>query len=96
MEIKQVLYKDIPREIFKKGLSISFPSGDKEIYFKLKNDLVDIELWEVLETIKTLPTGIVHINALGQYNYLRVIYFPQQITEEDIIKFTKEINGKIK
>lgn len=52
MEIKQVLYKDIPREIFRKGWTISFPGGDKEIYFKFEKDLEDVELWEVIDKMR--------------------------------------------
>lgn len=92
MKIKQVLYKDIPRSIYKRGFSFSFPPGDKAIYFKLENDLKDVGLWQALQSVKKLPDGLIHIDALGQYNYFRAAYYPEKITEEDVLNFVKNID----
>jgi len=92
MTIKQVLYKDIPRNIFKRGWSFSIPPGDRDIYFKLEKDLIDKELWKVIEKYQNnRPKGLLDIEALGRYNYFRVNYHPEMITEEDVIEFIKAI-----
>ncbi len=92
--IRQILYKDIPRKIYHKGWSISFPLGTKDSYFKLSDDLVDYDLCKVIAKIKNLPTGVMHVEALGQFNYFRITYYPEKITDEKVIDFAKNINFK--
>lgn len=94
MKSKQVLYKDIPRDMYKRGWHFSFPFGVKDIYFKLDQDLADGELWQMIEKIKKYPKGIMDIHSLGQYNYFRVTYYPEEITEADIIEFCEEKFGE--
>lgn len=87
MSITQVLLKDIPKEIYQKGWSISFPSGAKDIFFKFDKDLKDVEMWELTEKLTEYPKGIMDIHNCGRFNYFRVTYYPNEITEEDILKF---------
>ncbi len=91
MSIEQVLYRDIPREIFTKGFSLSFPAGAREIYFKLDRDLVDKELWEIIDPIRNYPKGIMVMEALGRYNYIMIVYYPKKITEQKILEFVRSI-----
>lgn len=92
MIITQILPKDIPN--FKKGWSISFPPGAKDIYFKLENDLTKHEVWEILDKNKEYPRGIMSIEGMRQYNYFRVTYYPEEITEQSIISFVNKIDFK--
>ena len=91
MSIKQVLYKDIPRNIYKKFWSFSIPPGEKDIFFKIEDvSLGEHELWELVKKIEDQPKGV-DIEAIGQY-HLRVSYWPSEITEESLINFIKSLN----
>lgn len=91
MTIEQILFKDIPTDVHKKGIKFTFPIGSKDIYFKFDKDLIRNELWEVVELIDDIPEGILAIDHLGQFNYIRVSYYPEKIAEEQILKFLKTI-----
>jgi hypothetical protein len=89
---KTIESKDIPKNIFRHGFKISSPN-DKDIYFVLGNDFQG-SLADYLDKVQSSnknPKGVMSIQAIDDKKYFRITYLPNEITQDEIVVWLKEI-----